>query len=87
MKIEVNRSNISFSKHNDIMRLFRQSHGKIAMMNGYRPDESSFTQNTCSLSANRLRMETGGSSLMVNALDWISLLHIPRIASYKLLPN
>lgn len=87
MKVEVNRNKISFSEHDDIMRLFRQAHANVAMVNGPRPDESSFLQSTHPLSANHLKMETGGLSLPVNALDWTSFFPIPRVASYKLLPN
>ena len=87
MKIEVKKNKISFSEHNDIMRLFRQAHANIAMVNGPRPHESSFLQSMHTLSANHLKMETGGLSLLVNALDWTSFLLVPRVASYKLLPN
>jgi len=87
MKIEVNRNKISFSEHNDIMRLFRKAHVNIAMVNGPRPDESSLLQSTRPLSANHLKMEIGGLHLPDNALDWTSFFPIPKVASYKLLPN
>lgn len=87
MKIEANKNKISFSEHNDIMRLFRKSHANIAMVNGPRSVAPPLLQSTRIFSANRLRMETGGVNLLVNALDLTSFLLIPRVASYKLLPN
>lgn len=87
MKIEVNKNKISFSEHNDIMRLFRKSHANIAMVNGPRYSASHLPQSTRIFSANRLRGDTGGVSLMVNGSDSTSFLLIPRVASYKLLPN
>ena len=87
MKTEINRNKVSFSEHNDIMRSFRKAHVNVAMVNGARPNESSLFQSTRPLSANHPRMEIGGLCLPDNTLDWTINIPIPKVASYKLLPN
>lgn len=87
MKIEVNKNKISFSEHNDIMRLFRKSHANIAMVNRPRSSSSPLPQSTRIFLTNRIRRDTGGVSLLVNCSDSTSFPLIPIVASYKLSPN
>jgi len=87
MKNEFILNQILFAEHNEIMRAFRSSHHSFAMVNGAKPNESSLFRSTRPLSGSRLQMEIGGLRLTEKTFNWMTLVPITMVASYKVLPN
>ena len=80
-------SNDSFLEHDRQMREFRASHAHIALVNGPRlDDEATFLEGLLFLRINYI-METGGSALLNEAMDWSALIPVWKVAQYKLSQN
>ena len=78
--------NSSFEQHNKHMREFHKSHANVAMVNGSRLDEAAFLESLLFLRVNYV-VETGGSVLLNDQMDWSTFNYLSKVAKYKLSQN
>ena len=78
--------NGSFEQHNEGMREFRKSHADVALVNGPRLDKASFLESLLFLRVNYV-VETGGSALLNDQMDWSTFNYLSKVAKYKLSQN
>jgi hypothetical protein len=77
----------SFSTHNEVMKQFRRSHGRIAMVNQTSANNHSALAETAPLAIKRVNVDGGGSHLPAQISSLRTSLSLPKVASYKISPN
>lgn len=77
----------SFSGHNEMMKRFRQLHGKVSMVNPTRVNEPDILVMTFPLAIKCVKADSGGLHLPEQAVSRLTSLSLPKVAAYKLLPN
>lgn len=80
-------SRVSFQEHNERMRGFRRSHANLAMVNIPRRNEPALVESEWPLQASSTMVETGGSRLLDDTMDWSAFVPIFKVAQYKLSQN
>ena len=77
----------SFSGHNEMMKRFRQLHGKMSMVNPARVNEPDILVMTLPLAIKCVNADSGGLHLPEQTVSRLTSLSLPKVAAYKLLPN
>ncbi len=77
----------SFPAHNEMMKQFRRSHGKVATVNQTGANNHDTLAATTPLTIKRIHGDGGGSYLPGQISGLRSSLSLPRVAGYKLSAN
>ena len=77
----------SFDEHAERMAEFRRSHGNVIMVNAPRRDQAVSLEVMQPLRVRRTTIETGGSALLSDTIDWSVLVPVLKVAHYKLSQN
>jgi hypothetical protein len=77
----------SFSAHNEMMKQFRRSHGRVATVNLTGVYKRNPLAATFPLAIKRVNTDGGGSHLPGQISSLRTSLSLPRVAGYKIPPN
>jgi hypothetical protein len=77
----------SFSAHNEMMKQFRRSHGRVAMSNPTGANNHSALTETAPLVIKRVNVDGGGSHLPAQISSLRASLSLPKVAGYKISAN
>jgi len=77
----------SFEEHNNYMKVFRQSHGDVTMVNGQRCNRLGILEITQLLQLPRMitQIDTGGTKHYID--DWWVLVDALQVAEHKISQN
>jgi len=78
---------VPFSAHNEMMKQFRKTHGKVVMANPSRVSKQDILAITVPSAVNRIILDSGGSYSPERLVSRSTSLSLPKIAGYKLSPN
>lgn len=76
-----------FSVHNEMMKQFRRSHGKVATFLPTAIKGQDIISRTLPMGARHVRLDQGGSHREKTTMNWFICPSLPKVASYKLSPN
>lgn len=76
-----------FSVHNEMMKRFRRSHGRVATLLPTAVKERDIISRTRPMVANYAHLDYGGSYRAVLTMSRFTCPLLPKIAGYKLSPN
>jgi hypothetical protein len=77
----------AFSVHNEMMKKFRRSHGKVTMFPPAAAKERAIISRTLPIVAKHVRLDNGGTYRKELTMNWFICPPLPKIAGYKLTPN
>lgn len=77
----------AFSVHNEMMKRFRRSHGKVVTSLPVAAKEQDFIPKTLPIVAKHVRLDKGGTYREAFTMNWFICPLLPKVASYKLTPN
>jgi len=77
----------SFSAHNEMMKQFRRSHGRVAMVNPLGVNNHNTLATTTPLAIKRVNADGGGSHLPGQISSLRTSLSLPKVAGYKISTN
>lgn len=76
-----------FSVHNETMKRFRRSHGRVATFPSPAVNEPDIISRTHPMAARHVCLDKGGSFREEKAMSWFICPPLPRVAAYKLSQN
>jgi|GEM_PF-1718430 len=76
-----------FSVHNETMKRFRRSHGRVATLPSPAVNEPDITFRTYPMTARHISLDKGGSHREETTMNWFICPPLPRVAGYKLTSN
>ena len=76
-----------FSVHNEMMKQFRRSHGRVATLLPVTIKERDIISRTHPMVARYVRLDKGGSHREKATMNWFICPSLPKVAGYKLSPN
>jgi hypothetical protein len=77
----------AFSVHNEMMKQFRRSHGKVVTSPPAAAKEQDFIPRTLPIVAKHIRLDNGGTYREALTINWFICPLLPKIAGYKLSSN
>ena len=77
----------SFSVHNEMMKQFRRSHGRVATFLPTRAKERDVISRTQPMVAKHARLDNGGKYREETTMSWFTCPSLPKVAGYKLSSN
>ncbi len=78
---------VSFSAHNEIMKQFRKTHGKVIIAHPSRVNKQDILAITVPSAISRIILDSGGSYSPERLVSRSTSLSLPKVAGYKLSPN
>jgi len=76
-----------FSVHNEMMKQFRRSHGRVATLPSPAVNEQDIISRTHPMVTKHVRLDNGGIFREEKAMSWFICPSLPKVAGYKLSQN